>query len=187
MDILRSRLIRIMFGLLLFIAVQTVRRFWGSAQEDRNGTENVTQADADLYLQVLRATAQRVQHPTSEDLATIDALSRIKNVRTASASELTSAEKGTIQRAILLTSALDEIVAREMNVEMAPYLHAKGSVQAVLPPPDEDQPQVSAELSAAEKQALKSKGKALAPHAPEIKELYAVINDNPLRQTVKGH
>ncbi len=86
----------------------------------------------------------------------------------------------------MLTSRLDEIVAKDMKVDQARYEHAKEVVEAILPPPEEDHPGVSTELTEAEKKGLESKGKVLAPYTLEIKDLYTTIANNPYKQTVKG-
>ncbi len=184
MERLGKKVIGVIIGVLLFILIQTVRSHLGIRGEDTR--EKVTQADADLYLQVMRATAARVKNPTAEDQATMDAFTRIKNVRTASASDLSADEKNTIQEAIMLTSRLDEIVAKDMKVDQARYEHAKEVVEAFLPPPEEDHPSVSTDLTEAEKKGLESKGKVLAPYALEIKDLYTTIANNPYKQTAKG-
>src|SRR5712692_7111085 len=126
-------------------------------------------------MQVMRATADRVKNPTPEDLRTMDDFGRIKNVRTASANELTGAEKDTIMKALRLTSTLDEMVARDIGVDQGRYERVKDAVSSALPPPEEDQPEVSPELTPAEKKALESRGKTIGSYAGEIKQLYATI------------
>ncbi len=184
MERLGKKAIGVIIGVLLFILIQTVRGHLGFKEEDHR--EKVTQADVDLYLQVMRATAERVKNPTPDDLTTIDAFSRVPNVHAASARDLTDDQKNTIMQAITLTSRLDEVVAKDLNVDAERYEHAKNLVEAILTPPDEDHPNVSTELTDFEKQGLKSKGKALEPYAQEIKGIYSTIANSPLRHTVKG-
>jgi hypothetical protein len=181
---LGKRVIGIMIGVLLFIGIETVRDRWGVSESRHE--DNVTQEDADLYMQVMRATAERVKNPTPEDLRTMDDFGRIKNVRTASANELTGAEKDTIMKALRLTSSLDEMVARDIGVDQGRYERVKDAVSSALPPPEEDQPEVSPELTSAEKKALESRGKTIGSYAGEIKQLYATIYNNPFRKTVNG-
>jgi len=181
---LGKRVIGIIIGLLLFIGIESVRDRWSSFASRHE--DSVTQEDADLYMGVLRATAERVKNPTPEDLRTMDDFSRIKNVRPASANELTSAEKDTIMKALRLTNNLDEMVARDMRVDQGRYERVREAVSSALPPLEDDQPEVSPELTPAEKKALESKGQPIGSYAGEIKQLYATIYDNPFRKTVKG-
>jgi hypothetical protein len=161
-----------------------VRDRWGSSASRHE--ENVTQEDADLYMQVMRSTAELVKNPTPEDLRTMDDFGRIKNVRTASANELTDPEKDTIMKALRLTSNLDEMVARDIGVDQGRYERVRDAVSSALPPLEDDQPEVSPVLTPAEKKALESKGQTIGSYAGEIKQLYATICNNPFRKTVKG-
>ncbi len=185
MDRIGKRVVGIIIGVVLFIGIEEVRSRWGFSS--RESQENVTQEDADLYMRVMRATADRVKNPTPEDLRIIDDFSRIKNVRTASASDLTDVERETVMKAIRITSSLDEIVANELQVDRRRYEGVKDMVDSALPPPEDDHAQIPPELTPEEKKALESNGKAIGSYAPEIKQLYATINNNPLRKTVQGH
>jgi hypothetical protein len=179
-----KRAIGIIVGIMLFIGVEEVRSRWGSPAVSQ---ENVTQEDADLYLRVMRATADRVKNPTPEDLRTIDDFSRIKNVPTASARDLNDAERETVMKAIRITSTLDEVVANELQVDRGRYERVKDVVDSALPAPEDDKAGISPELTVAERTALESKGKAIASYADEIKQLYATVYSNPLRKTVRGN
>jgi len=183
---LGKRLIGIAVGVVLFIVIQEMRSHRGSSGETGETTK-VTDKDVNTYLQIMRATAARVKNPLPDDLATVDAFSRIPNVHTAQSSELTEDQKNTIFRAIRLTSQLDDIVAEEQNV--ASYSNAKEAVESILPAPDEENPpQAGGGLTASEKKALSSGGaKALAPYGEEIRALQIEIYNNPLRKTVKGN
>jgi hypothetical protein len=185
MGSLGKRAIGAIIGVALFIGIQEVRsRLHVSGSSDG---PKVTEEDVNAYLEVMRATAERVKNPMPNDLATIDAFSRIPNARTAQADQLSDDQKDTIMRAIRLTGALDEIVAEQRHVDMGRYRDAKDAIESILPPPDDDHPGASAELTEPEKKALDStRAKALAPDAQEIRELQTTIFNNPLRKTVKG-
>jgi hypothetical protein len=137
-------------------------------------------------MRVQRATADRVKNPAPEDLRIMDDFSRIKNARTASANQLSDAEKETIMKAIEITSNLDKIVAHDMHVDEERYGHVKDVVESALATPEDENTELSPELTPAEKKALETKGTAIASYASEIKQLYAAIWNNPLRKTVKG-
>jgi hypothetical protein len=145
-------------------------------------TGDVTQADVDLYLGVMRATAQRARNPAPEDFTTMAAFKRIKNARSSLATKLTPEEKQIIQRAFLLTNALDEVVAREKHVDTDRYRSAKAAVESVLPAPDQHHGEAS--VTPEKWQALKSKGAALAPWAREVRELQSAILSNTILQSL---
>jgi len=83
----------------------------------------------------------------------------------------------------LLANALDDIVAQETRVDTDRYRSAKAAVESVLPVPDQHGREPSGVVTSEERQASKSKGAALAPWAPEVRELQSVIWSGPLRQT----
>ncbi len=182
-------LIQLMIVVALILGIESTRRRLGpthaaetaqSAQTAKFST--VTQADVDLYMAVMRAAAERVRHPAPEDLATMAAFERIKNNPSAPSSRLTGEEKQTIQRAALLTSALDEVVAQETHVGANRYRAAKAAVESALPVPDGKHRQPSGPLTAAESRALRSRGAALVPWVREIRELQALVFSRSFRQ-----
>jgi hypothetical protein len=179
---LGKRLIGIVVGVVLFIGIEEVRSRFRSPEASHQ--EKVTQEDADLYMQVLRATADRVKNPTSEDLRIIDDFSRIKNVGTATANDLTDAEKTTIWNTLEITRDLDKVVANDLHVDKERYENVKDKVELSLSLPQDEAGEVSPELTPAEKKALESKGEPIGSYAGEIKQLYATIYNNPLRKTV---
>lgn len=184
MGSLGKRLVGIVIGVILFIGIEEVRSRFGSSETSHE--EKVTQADADLYLQVMRVAADRVNNPTPEDLRVMDDFSRIKNVRTASANELSDSDKQTIWKALELTSNLDKTVAHDMQVDENRYERVRDRVNSVLAPED-DHAEVIPQLTSAEKKALAAKGEALGSSAQEIKQLYATVYNNPFKKTVNGN
>ena len=182
MGSLGKRLIGIVVGVVLFIGIEQVRSRFGSSEAGHQ--EKVTQEDADLYMQVMRATADRAKNPTSEDLRIIDDFSRIKNVGTAAANDLTAAEKTTIWNALEITSNLDKVVANDLHVDKERYENVKDRVESALSLPQDEAGEVSPALTPAEKKALESKGEPIGFYAGEIKQLYAAIYNSPLRKAV---
>ncbi len=187
MNTLGKRVIGAIVGVALFIGYQEVRSRFSFLGSSNDGPK-VTEEDVNAYLEVMRAAAERAKNPMPDDLTTIDAFSRIPNARTAQANQLSDDQKDTIMRVIRLTGALDEVVAEERHVDIFRYHHAKEAIETILPPPGDDNPQVTTELTDGEKKALDSrKAKVLAPHAQEIRKLQVTIYNSPLRKTVKGN
>jgi hypothetical protein len=184
-------LIQLMIGISLICGIEAIRRRLGpmhAAETFRSiqahVTTDVTQAKVDLYLKVMRATAERAQNPTSHDLATMAAFKRIRSVPSRLSTELTPEEKQIVQRAFLLSNALDDVVAREKHVDPDQYRNAKAAVESVLPAPDQHRREVLGVVTPEEWQALKSKGAALAPWAREVRELQSAILSSTLRQSL---
>jgi len=190
MEKLGCSLIQLMIGISLICGIEAIRRRLGpmhAAETVRStqapGTTDVTQANVDLYLKVMRATAERARNPTAEDLATMAAFKRIRNAPSSPVTKLTPEEKQIAQRASLLINALDAVVAREKHVDPGRYRSAKGAVESVLPVPDQHRREVSGVLTPEEWQVVKSNA-ALAPWAREVRELQSVIRNNTLRQSL---
>jgi len=184
-------LIQLMIGISLICGIEAIRRRLGpmhAAETLRSiqapETTDVTQAKVDLYLGVMRATAERARNPTPEDLATMAAFKGIRHVLSSPATKLTPEEKQIVQRASLLINALDDVVARETHVDPGRYRSAKAAVESVLPAPDQHRREVLGVVTPEEWQALKSKGAALAPWAREVRELQSAIFSNTLRQSL---
>jgi hypothetical protein len=190
MEKVGSSLIQLMIGISLICGIEAIRRRLGpmhAAESVRSTqapeTAHVTQDSVDFYLRVMRATAERARHPALEDLTTMAAFRRIRNTPRSPAAKLTPKEQEVVQRAFLLANALDDIVAQETRVDTDRYRSAKAAVESVLPVPDQHGREPSGVVTSEERQASKSKGAALAPWAPEVRELQSVIWSGPLRQT----
>lgn len=95
MGSLGKRVAGAIVGVILFIAVMEIRGHLGPSA-DSGETLKVADIDVNTYLQVMRATAARVKNPTPDDLATIDAFTRIPNVHTAQSKDLTEEQKDTV-------------------------------------------------------------------------------------------
>ena len=190
MEKIGCSLIQLMIGISLICGIEAIRRRLGpmhAAESVRSTqapeTTDVTQANVDLYLGVMRATAERARNPTPEDLATMAAFTRIRNHPSFPATKLTPEDKQIVQRATLLINALDDVVAREKHVDPDRYRSAKAAVETVLPVPDQHRREASGVVTPEEWQALMSKGAALAPWAREVRELQSAIRSNTLGQS----
>jgi hypothetical protein len=189
MERVGSSLIQLMIGISLICGIEAIRRRLGpmrAAETVRPAQArepaHVSQAKVDLYLRVMRATAERARNPAPEDLTTMAAFRRIRYGPRSAATKLRPEEQEIVQRASLLINALDEIVAQEKHVDTNQYRSAKAAVESVLPSLDQHHSDLSGVVTPEEWQALKSKGAALAPWAREVRELQSVVWANPLRQ-----
>jgi hypothetical protein len=190
MEKVGSSLIQLMIGISIICGIEAIRRRLGPmrAAETVRSTQarepaHVSPADVDLYLRVMRVTAERARNPSPEDLTTMAAFRRIRYGLRSPATKLTPEEHEIVQRASLLMNSLDEIVAQEKHVDANRYRSAKTAVESVLPAPDQHHRDLSGVVTPVEWQALKSKSSALAPWAREVRELQSAVFGNPLRQS----
>jgi hypothetical protein len=190
MEKVGSSVIQLMIGVSLIFGIEAIRRRLGpmhAAETVRPArapeTPRLTQANVELYLGVMRATAARARNPAPDDLTTMAAFKRIRNSSPSPDALLRPDEKQIVQRALLLINALDEVVAQERHIDKERYRSAKAAVESVLPAADPYGRKPSGVVTPAEWEALKSKGPALAPWAREVRELQSAIGSNPLRQS----
>ncbi len=101
----------------------------------------LTESNVELYLRVMRAAAERVRVPNSEDMQTI---ARARQIISAAATGHvpSSTDADTLQRATQICLAMDQIVAREMQIDPNRYLAIADAIEAVVPNPDLVAPQV---------------------------------------------
>ena len=161
-------LIQLVIGISLICGIEAIRRRLGpghAAGTVRSTqafeTAFVTRANMDLYMRVMRATAERERNPAPEDLRTMTAFKRIRSA--APAATLTPEEKQVVQRAFLLINALDEVVAAETHVDANQYRSAKAAVESVLPAPNPRRRDVPVVVTPDEWRALESRGAILLP------------------------
>jgi len=100
----------------------------------------LTESDVELYLRVMRAAAERVRIPNSEDVQTI---ARARQIISAAAAGHVpgSTDASTLQQASQICLAMDQIVAREMQIDPNRYIAIADAIEAVVPNPDLVAPQ----------------------------------------------
>ena len=183
MGTIGKKVVGIVVGIALFILIQEVRSRFGSNSSSSKG-EKITQQEVDLYLRVMRATAERVNSPHAEELGVLEAFNQIPNARTAQASQLSAEQKETILDAQRLTASFDFVVADELKVGAEEYESAKYALEDLLPPPEA--PGDAADLTDAQRKVLDNRAEVLVPHVNEIRDLQRTFFNNPLRKTVYG-
>jgi hypothetical protein len=145
----------------------------------------LTQSDVDMYLNVMRAAAARVQNPNAEDKATIAQAQQIMSAA-AVGHVPSSTDARTLQRASQIGTEMDQIVAEEQHIDAATYWGIALAVEAVVPDP---------QLVTTEKKPIEAPGPPstpfdrriaaandanrifLAPYRDEIQKLLAIVRD----------
>ena len=145
--------------------------------------DRLTQTDVELYLSVMRAAAGRVRNPNAEDTQT---LAQARQIVSAAANGRvpSSSDASTLQHASQICLAMDQIVARELQIDPANYTAIADAIETVVPNPDLPAPQQQlgelpprsplerrlAEVDAANQVFL-------APYRGEIQSLLAVVRN----------
>jgi hypothetical protein len=156
-------------------------------QQTEQKLDPLTKDDVELYLKVMQAAAARVQNPTSEDRA---ALERAKKILAGGASGRvpTQDEVKTLERANLVATAMDQIVAEEMKLDGHSYRGIAEAVESVVPnpvlprrsgdsaaPAPSEHPITPLEKRLSEVNAANEK--FLAPYRGEIQKLIAAVRN----------
>jgi len=89
-------------------------------QQTEQKLDPLTQDDVNLYLKVMRAAALRVKNPLPADTAALDGAKRIFASR-ASGRIPTHEDVMTLERANLVATSMDQIVAEEMKLDGRTY------------------------------------------------------------------
>jgi hypothetical protein len=148
----------------------------------------LTSDDVELYLEVMRAAAQRVKNPTSADKAAIEGASRIL-AGSASGRVPTQDDVKTLATANLVALAMDQIVADEMKIDAKTYRGIAEAVESAVPNPalavtsTKEMPAAPDHAPTPLQERLSSaktvNEKFLAPNREEIQKLILVVR-NPL-------
>jgi hypothetical protein len=156
-------------------------------QQTEQKLDPLTKDDVELYVKVMRAAAARVQNPTSEDRA---ALERAKKILAGGASGRvpTQDDVRMLERANLVATAMDQIVAEEMKLDGRAYRGIAEAVESVVPnpalprrsgdgaaPTPSEHPLTPLEKRLSEVNAVNEK--FLAPYRGEIQKLIAVVRN----------
>jgi hypothetical protein len=143
----------------------------------------LTPSDVELYLKVMRAAAERVRHPSSDDMQTLAQARQI--IATAANGRVpSSTDANTLQHASQICLAMDQIVAPELQVDPGNYTAISEAIEAVVPspfaatPPDKLTvlpPRSPFERRIAEVDAANQT--FLVPYRAEIQSLLAVVRN----------
>jgi hypothetical protein len=103
-------------------------------QQIEQKLDPLTKEDVELYLNVMRAAAERVKNLTPADRAALDGAKKTLS-GSASGRVPTPADVKTLAQANLVALSMDQIVAAEMKLEGRTYRGIAEAVEAVVPNP----------------------------------------------------
>ena len=146
----------------------------------------LTKEDVELYLQVMRAAAERVKNLTPADRAALDGAKRIL-AGGASGRVPTPDDVKTLAQANLVATSMDQIVAGEMKLDGRTYRGIAEAVEAVVPNPAVEAasrvggaPPASHASTPLEKRlndVNSANEKFLAPYREEIQQIIVVVRN----------
>jgi hypothetical protein len=143
----------------------------------------------EVYLKVMRKAAARVQNPTPEDRTALEGAKKILAGGT-SGRVPTQDDVKALERANLVATAMDQIVAEEMKLDGRAYRGIVEAVESVIPNPElaassrggaapnpasADHPLTPLEKRLSEVNAASEK--FLAPYRVEIQKLIAIVRN----------
>jgi hypothetical protein len=156
-------------------------------QQTEQKLDPLTKDDVELYLKVMRVAAARVQNPTAGDKAALETAKKIL-AGGASGRVPTQDEVKTLERANLVATATDQIVAEEMKLDGRAYRGIAEAVESVVPNPElaaaskgdavpapSEHPLTPLDKRLSEVNAANEK--FLAPYRGEIQKLIAVVRN----------
>lgn len=145
----------------------------------------LTRDDVRLYLDVMRAAAARVRHPTADDMAALQLeQSSMEKMRRNVPEQITQAEIDAEDRTTALHGHVDELIAAERHLDADHYAHIVDRVEDVVVPPPFDvdgqgdrstTPYVPTPHARAVDAARAVNRKLLAPWRDEIRALETVV------------
>jgi len=158
-------------------------------QQTEQKLDPLTKEDVELYLKVMHAAAERVQHLTPADRAALDAARKIF-ASSASGRVPTRDDAKTLERANLVAVSMDQIVAEEMKLDARAYRGIVEAVESVVPNPASGTASgnLAAPTSVRDPTLLEKRLSAvnaanetyLAPYREEIQKLIAIVR-NPAK------
>lgn len=145
----------------------------------------LTASDVELYLNVMRAAAARVQNPTADDKATLAQAREI--IAAAAAGHVpSSSDARTLERASEIGTQMDQIVSEEQHIDPDTYLGIALAVEAVVPDPqlvagEKKSSEASAPPRTPLERRIAEAGAAnrsfLAPYRDEIERLLIIVRN----------
>lgn len=151
----------------------------------------LTQADVQLYLSVMRAAAERVQHPTAEDIAAPGLVNSVElKMQQGHAEQVTAAEDKAIDLADTLQGHADDLIVEGRHIDAQKYSHIVDRVEEAIVPPQFDfvadgDPSSTPYVPTAHDRAVEATKNAniklLAPYRDEIRALQATVRDTTPR------
>jgi hypothetical protein len=104
-------------------------------QQTEQKLDPLTKDEVELYLKVMREAAARVQNSTPEDRAALEGAKKILAGST-SGRVPTQDDVKALERANLVATAMDQIVAEEMKLDGRAYRGIAEAIESVIPNPE---------------------------------------------------
>lgn len=142
----------------------------------------LSQDDVNLYLEMMRAAAARVNNLLPADEATLARMKKLQDDM--EAGRIPTPTEGdpaaeVIERGMKLQNAMDEIIAEEKEMDVGHYTAVRDLIEKIVNPsgiiPDEGDQGLGRLMTPAEAQTLLANKRILAPQVPEIERLYQVV------------
>ena len=155
-------------------------------QQTEQKLDPLTKDDVELYLNVMRAAAERVKSPTPADKLALEGARKIL-AGSASGRVPTQDDVKTLERANLVALSMDQIIADEMKIDGQKYRGIAEAVESAVqnqvtqvtsgkggqPVPDHAPTPLEEQLSSANT----ANKKFLAPYHGEIEKLLPVVRN----------
>jgi hypothetical protein len=155
-------------------------------QQTEQKLDPLSEEDLELYLRVMRAAAERVQHLMPADQAALDGARKI--LATAASGRVPTRDDAKIlERANLIAISMDQIVAEEMKLDPRTYRGIAEAVESVVSNPVSGHisgngvaPASGRDPTPLEKQLSRvnaANETFLAPYREEIQKLIAIVRN----------
>jgi predicted small lipoprotein YifL len=155
-------------------------------QQTEQKLDPLTKEDIELYLKVMRAAAERVKNPLTEDKSALDDARKIL-AASAAGHTPTRDDVKTLERANLVALSMDQIVADQMKLDGRTYRGIAEAVETAVPNPalavtspngalpasDDTSTPLEKRLS----DAHAANEKFLTPYREEIQKLTAIVRN----------
>lgn len=148
----------------------------------------LTDADVKLYLEVMRAAADRLRHPPASDLAAPKLAEAAEaKVQSGHPESVTAVESQAIELVGTLQGHADDLIVADRHIDAERYSHIVDRVEDAVVPPQFDinadggEPLATPYVPTAHDRAVEATRNAniklLAPHRSEIRALQSVVRD----------
>jgi hypothetical protein len=163
---------------------------WDCSRFGRERTRSVdvaalsplSQEDVNLYVDLMRAAALRVQNLLPRDTAALARMSRVQDDM--DAGRIPTPLKGdpeaeVIARGMTVRQAMDEIIAEERGLDVAHYRTVRDQIERIVNPsnsfPNDGDEVLGGRITPEEARIRLANTKIVAPHADEIERLYQMV------------
>lgn len=142
----------------------------------------LSQEDVNLYLELMRAAAARVNNLLPADKTALGRMSKVQD--DVKAGRIPTPSEGdpeaeVIERGMKVRQAMDLIIAEDKGVDVARYATIRDLIENLVNPSgfveDADNEVFGKPLTPTQAEIRLANKKILAPHAPEIEQLYQVV------------